>query len=96
MLKANLVLTATNLDNKDAGSVNLQNDIKGKINNARNSKYENYIKFYLGSNLGDAYSDNGNTPKTFLLLSAENSNIVYVQRSGSGHDIFPTLTLKCN
>jgi hypothetical protein len=95
MLKTHLVLIATNFNNKDAGSFNFLGDIKGKINNTDNSKYKNYIRFDLGSKLGDAYSDNGNTPKTFLLLPTDESNTVYVQRSGSGHDAFPTLTLIC-
>ncbi|MGZ3788244.1 MAG: hypothetical protein ACXVLQ_06955 [Bacteriovorax sp.] len=95
MLKAKLVLTATNLNGADAGSFDLQGDLIGKVNSAHSKKYADYIRFHLGSNLGKAYQDNGNAPQTFLLVPANDSKIVYIQRSNSGHDVYPTITLKC-
>lgn len=95
MLKAQLSLVATNLNNMDAGSFNIQKTITGKLNRAHSQKFKDYIRFDLGSTLGKAYGDSGNTPETYLLISSNDSNIAYVQRSGSGHDVYPTIILKC-
>lgn len=95
MLNANLSLIATNNHNVDAGSIEISKPIKGKLNRAHGEKYKNFIRFDLGSNLGEAYQNNANAPETYLLVPTDDSKLAYIQRSGSGHDVYPTIMLKC-
>lgn len=96
MTKAKLTMKATNDNNADAGSFVTKKPISGKIDRALNVKFKGHIKFDLGSKNAAAYPQDGDEPETYLLVPTDDSDTIYVQRQGSGHDSYPTITLKCN
>ena len=95
MESLNLSLKALNHNKEDAGSFVINHEILGKPYKAHKAKYKNFLKFKLGTNIGTAYSDTGDNPVTYLLISMT-SNRAYIQRQGSGHDVYPTISLKCD
>lgn len=96
LTKANLKITATNDNGADAGSIKIKKPIQGKVDKALNPKFKGHIKFDLGSKVSPAYPADGDEPETYLLIPTDdNDDSVYIQRQGSGHDSYPTLTLKC-
>ncbi len=96
MVSTNVDMIKTQLPGLDAGSFHIHKPILGKVHKARNKKYKGYIRFDLGSNGGDVYANLANVPETYLLIPTEDSKPVYIQRSRSGHDVYPTVTLKCS
>jgi hypothetical protein len=94
LVSAKLTMRAVNHHDVDAGSFDVKN-ITGELNQAHKAKFKNYIRFDLGSNLGQAYTNTADAPETYLLIPAGDSNVVYIQRSGSGHDVYPTIRLLC-
>lgn len=91
---AEVSLIAVNLKNADAGSVAVT-DVAGKANAAHKSKYKDYLRFDLGSIASPVYPNAIETPETYLLLPMNDSKVIYIQRTGSGHDSFPTIRLLC-
>ena len=91
-----LKMTSSNLNNLDAGSIT-KGEFTGKMNKATTGKYKGMIRFDLGSPNPEAYKDvSENAPELYALIPTNDSNTVYIQRSGSGHDVYPAITLKCD
>ncbi len=96
MLKVKLVIRVTNHNNENAGSFDITEPIAGKFDKARNPKFQNYIKFNLGIPKSISVPNDGDIPMTYILIpKGDLNNIVYVQRQYTGHNVYPTIALKC-